>query len=141
MSQKDTDTNSLCVCAQQSLHFLLYVGRLDVLQEKLGYVYCHGSAICIVCAHTHTHTHTQNASNGHRPASTLAIKKEGDKSIWPCTFKKIYSKDKVAAFFCLCHFDQRKGKIAFQHASWANEDGRALFICKSLFHFKNCSFS
>lgn len=51
-SEKDTNTDSISVCTQQSLHLLFHIRGLDVLQEseRLGYMYC--SSISLTLSHT-----------------------------------------------------------------------------------------
>lgn len=59
-------------------------------KERLGYMYISGISLSL------SHTRKQKAA-GHMPGSTLAIKNRSSRinMAWLCTFRKIYSKDKV----------------------------------------------
>lgn len=87
--RKDTDADSLRVCAQQSLHFLLHVRRFNVLQdrEKEEEIRLH---VALAARHT-------EAAAGCMPGSTLAIKnRRGPINMAQLRINmKIYSQDKV----------------------------------------------
>lgn len=88
---KDTDADSLRVCAQQSLHFLLHIRRFNVLQERER-----GEKIRLHVALAALHKPVEAAA-GYLPGSTLAIKnRRGPINMARlCISVKIYSKDKI----------------------------------------------
>lgn len=129
-SKKDTNTDSLGICAQQPLHFLFHVRRLDVLEgerNRSGYF-----------STPHKHTHNTKVAAGSMPESTLAIKnRRGQINIAQLgTFSKIYSKHKAEASNSSSsdfYFDQSKSEIAssffFFACLWGKPRWKALFIC------------
>lgn len=60
--EKDTDTDSLSICAQQSLHLLFHVRRFNVLPERKKEIRLHAAlAACLSLTYSvflsHAHTH------------------------------------------------------------------------------------